>query len=572
MGGREVGGLANQLAAHMRFDAARRDRPRAAASGTRPNIADRARAEGGRPVRRGARRARSRRSGSSAPTRPTACRAPAGCARRWRACPFVVVSDCWPTDTTALRPRRAAGRRLGREGRHGHQLRAPHLAPARRSARRPARRGRIGGCSPRSAARMGWAEAFAWARPGRGVPRARRADRVRERRRARRSTSAAWPALDDDGVRRAGAACNGRCRPARRGRAARLFADGGFPTPDGRARLVPTRLAAGRRGDRTRGYPLLLNTGRVRDQWHTMTRTGLVPRLMPHVAGAAGSRSIPADAARAGHRRGRRWCGSRPRMARRCCAPRLDAGAAARRGVRADALDRRVRSAGPGRRGWSAPACDPVSGQPELKATPLRVAPVPTRVARAAAARARRCGRPGCVWSRVPLEHGHAFDLAGAGAAAGGRGLAAFARDADGGGRRRDDGDGRPGARRLALSPRCVTGGWRPACISPAGQRRCRRTAALAALLAGPVADAARRTVLAGGGAGGRGREAGLRLLLGRARHDARGDRGARPRRRVAEIGAALRAGTNCGSCIPELREILRDQLARCLSRAAMPT
>ena len=27
----------------------------------------------------------------------------------------------------------------------------------------------------------------------------------------------------------------------------------------------------------------------------------------------------------------------------------------------------------------------------------------------------------------------------------------------------------------------------------------------------------------------------------------------------VAEIGAVLRAGTNCGSCVPELKEILRD-------------
>ena len=30
-------------------------------------------------------------------------------------------------------------------------------------------------------------------------------------------------------------------------------------------------------------YPLLLNTGRIRDQWHTMTRTGYVPRLMQHI-------------------------------------------------------------------------------------------------------------------------------------------------------------------------------------------------------------------------------------------------------------------------------------------------
>jgi assimilatory nitrate reductase catalytic subunit len=29
--------------------------------------------------------------------------------------------------------------------------------------------------------------------------------------------------------------------------------------------------------------------------------------------------------------------------------------------------------------------------------------------------------------------------------------------------------------------------------------------------------------------------------------------------RTVAEVGVALQAGTNCGSCIPELEEILRD-------------
>ena len=29
-------------------------------------------------------------------------------------------------------------------------------------------------------------------------------------------------------------------------------------------------------------FPFILNTGRVRDQWHTMTRTGRLPRLMAH--------------------------------------------------------------------------------------------------------------------------------------------------------------------------------------------------------------------------------------------------------------------------------------------------
>ncbi|MBP4041422.1 molybdopterin-dependent oxidoreductase [Aeromonas sp. SrichE-2G] len=61
----------------------------------------------------------------------------------------------------------------------------------------------------------------------------------------------------------------------------RLFEDGRFATPDGRARLLPLaqhfppQQGAGPGED----LPLLLNSGRLRDQWHTMTRTGHVPRL-----------------------------------------------------------------------------------------------------------------------------------------------------------------------------------------------------------------------------------------------------------------------------------------------------
>src|SRR5262249_53619473 len=56
--------------------------------------------------------------------------------------------------------------------------------------------------------------------------------------------------------------------------ARRLFGDGVFPAPDGRARMIPLTVnRSGVNGD----YPLILNTGRIRDQWHTMTRTGRVP-------------------------------------------------------------------------------------------------------------------------------------------------------------------------------------------------------------------------------------------------------------------------------------------------------
>jgi len=58
------------------------------------------------------------------------------------------------------------------------------------------------------------------------------------------------------------------------------FADGRFSTPDGKARLVAvTQMPLDAPLSQ---WPLTLNTGRYRDQWHTMTRTGLSPRLSQH--------------------------------------------------------------------------------------------------------------------------------------------------------------------------------------------------------------------------------------------------------------------------------------------------
>ena len=71
--------------------------------------------------------------------------------------------------------------------------------------------------------------------------------------------------------------------PARVGQSedTRFFADGGFFTPDRKARFVAPEVPALRSAP-SNDYPFVLNTGRVRDQWHTMTRTGLSPRLGQH--------------------------------------------------------------------------------------------------------------------------------------------------------------------------------------------------------------------------------------------------------------------------------------------------
>ena len=58
----------------------------------------------------------------------------------------------------------------------------------------------------------------------------------------------------------------------------RFFADGGFYHPDGKAKMLPTMAPTDVIQDRYR-----LNTGRIRDQWHTMTRTGKAARLGSHL-------------------------------------------------------------------------------------------------------------------------------------------------------------------------------------------------------------------------------------------------------------------------------------------------
>ena len=65
-------------------------------------------------------------------------------------------------------------------------------------------------------------------------------------------------------------------------RGGRFFGAGKFHTPDGRARMVP--VTARLPEPVTVARPFRLNTGRVRDQWHTMTRTGMAPRLSQHLA------------------------------------------------------------------------------------------------------------------------------------------------------------------------------------------------------------------------------------------------------------------------------------------------
>ena len=277
MGGREVGGLANQLAAHMELDNPQH-RDIVQRFWHAPVVADR---PGSRPSRCSTRSptAASRRSGSCRPIRWSACPMPTAVRAALDACELVVVSDCLRhTETTRHAPSAAAGADLGREGRHRHQFRAPHLAPAcvpagaRRGARRLAdhlrRRAADGICRLRLCERLRKSFASTPAFPASRIA----ARAISTSRRSQRIDDRAYDTL---------APVQWPVTPEYPTGAPRLFEAGGFFTPDRKARFVPVAPRAPKNAT-SRDYPLALNTGRVRDQWHTMTRTAKSPRLMLH--------------------------------------------------------------------------------------------------------------------------------------------------------------------------------------------------------------------------------------------------------------------------------------------------
>jgi anaerobic selenocysteine-containing dehydrogenase len=76
----------------------------------------------------------------------------------------------------------------------------------------------------------------------------------------------------------------------------RLYADGRFPTDDGRARLYPIEWEPFPEQPNT-AYPFVLNTGRTVEHWHTRTKTGAVP-ILEGMAPRAWLEMNPRDARR----------------------------------------------------------------------------------------------------------------------------------------------------------------------------------------------------------------------------------------------------------------------------------
>ncbi len=148
-----------------------------------------------------------------------------------------------------------------------------------------------------------------------------------------------------------------------------MFGDGRFFTASGRANFLPiTPRPPARHTDPA--YPLALNTGRVRDHWHTMPRTGKSPRLSGHI-GEPFVALHPGDAGDIGLHDGQlaavisHWGEAVLRVQLTDAQPRGQVFAP---------MHWNDQFASAARVGSLVnPMVDPVSGQPEFKHTPVRV-------------------------------------------------------------------------------------------------------------------------------------------------------------------------------------------------------
>ncbi len=267
MGGREVGGMASQLAAHMDFDADSIERIRRFWQA--PNVAS-------APGLKAVDMFQALEEGKVKViwimgTNPAVSLPDSESVRRaLAACPTVVVSDCTAaTDTNVyadiLLPAQGWGEK------DGSVTNSERFVSRQRRLLPPS-----GDAMPdwwilcQVAARMGFAEAFNYANPAQIF-----------------AEHAQLSAFENNGERLfnlshlAGQTEDeyDNMRPNRWPKA-RPFADARFSTPNRRARFIPIKnkpIKNESSGQNT--GMLLLNTGRYRDQWHTMTRTGSVADL-----------------------------------------------------------------------------------------------------------------------------------------------------------------------------------------------------------------------------------------------------------------------------------------------------
>ena len=328
----------------------------------------------------------------------------------------------------------------------------------------------------------------------------------------------------------------------------RFFADGGFFTPTRKGQFVavaPPQLAE----QVSTSFPLLLNTGRIRDQWHTMTRTGLSPRLGQHITEPF-VLVHPSDASRFGLADGGLAGISNHHGS---ATYRVTVTSNQERGNIFVPIHWTDETASNARTAALVHAIvDPISGQPDSKATPVTIAPVAMQSAGFILSRRRVFLPRSSFWAWTAIEDGYAARI-----------------DTNG------DGSDLLAALQSAVGPGADTLRYLDA------RRGVTRTALIAedrlvgALFLGPVETAQKWSILSEAWKAPKIDKALRRVILSGKRLDGAADEGPNvcacfgvPHGRIVAaihagaesataIGQKLKAGTNCGSCIPELKRIL---------------
>ncbi|WP_348761135.1 nitrate reductase [uncultured Salinisphaera sp.] len=335
-----------------------------------------------------------------------------------------------------------------------------------------------------------------------------------------------------------------------------LFTDGVYPTDDGRAHLVAV-TPRGPANAVSADYPLALNTGRIRDHWHTMTRTAKSERLAAHIPEPF-VEIHPSDAEDHDIIDGAL---ATIRTAWGTATLRVIVTDRQRRGSLFAPMHWNDQFASSARVGTAAnPAVCPISGEPEFKHTPATI--VPFQAAWHGfiyAARGLRLRRAADIdwWTKVPGTRFVRHEIAGCESlddikAAAKHWLGVAARDVDW----LEVSDEAIGSYRAAH----VDAGHLEAAVFIAPEpARLPERSWLAGLFTGqPMAEAERAAVLAGRPADASADTGphvcscfgvGRMTLLRAIENDGLDT--------VEAVGKALEAGTNCGSCKPEIAELL---------------
>jgi assimilatory nitrate reductase catalytic subunit len=534
MGGREVGALANTLAAHLDWDregdaealAGFWNTP-ALAAGPGLRAVDMFRALGAGQL--GALWVMATNPAVSLPDSDAVRRALA-------AAPFLVVSECSSASDT-LRYAHVRLPALAWGEKEGSVTNSERVITRQRAFLPPSGEARADWWMIAEVAkRLGFGEAFAWNGPA-DIFREHAALSALAARRGRVFDIGGLAGIDD-----AGYAAMEPIRwpvPTPGAKGGRLMDNGAtrfIPTPFRAAAHVPSAT-----------HPLTLLTGRLRDQWHTMTRTGFVPRLMagqPEPLVTLHPDDAPAPAGSLVEISG----AGAPAILRLA----TDAGMS--RGVAFLPMHWADRFSATGRsNGLLHTAVDPVSAQPELKHGPVAIRPWPARWHAFVLCARELPADSGALLTRVKLPGGFwRHELAGQDSPA-----EAFMR-----------------LRALLAEPGTA---WRMLEDPSAGQHHAVLLANgtlraalflapeaallpardwLAALLGKDSGPATRRALLAGAMPGGPPPSRTICACHGisEATILAAIARGAAS---VPAIGAACAAGTGCGACRPELAALL---------------